>query len=67
MGVRERQRAVQLYRGQIPSPGAPTVAWREDRVRFWAAIAAGATTDDAAAEAGVSSPSRIGGSVTLEE
>ena len=56
MGVRERQRAVQLYRGQIPSPGAPTVAWREDRMRFWAAIAGGAKTDDAAVEAGVSSP-----------
>jgi hypothetical protein len=56
MGVLERQRAVQLYRGQIPSPGRPTVAWREDRVRFWAAIAAGAMTEDAAAEAGVSSP-----------
>ena len=26
--MRERQRAVQLYRGQIPSPGRPTVAWR---------------------------------------
>ena len=25
--VRERQREVQLYRGQIPSPGQPTVAW----------------------------------------
>ena len=34
----------------------PTVAWREDRVRFWAAIARGAKTDDAAVEAGVSSP-----------
>ena len=30
--MRERQREVQLYRGQIPSPGRPTVAWREDRV-----------------------------------
>ena len=30
-----------LYRGQMPSPGRPTVAWREDRVRFWAAIARG--------------------------
>jgi hypothetical protein len=30
------------------------VAWR--RVRFWAAIAAGMTTQDAAGEAGVSSP-----------
>ena len=56
MGVLERQRAVRLYRGQIPSPGRPTVAWRQDRVRFWAAIAAGAMTEDAATEAGVSSP-----------
>jgi hypothetical protein len=56
MGVLERQRAVQLYRGQIPSPGRPTVAWRQDRVRFWTAIAAGAMTEDAATEAGVSSP-----------
>ncbi|BDB41764.1 hypothetical protein IWGMT90018_22100 [Mycobacterium kiyosense] len=54
--VRDRQRAVQLYRGQIPSPGRPTVAWRQDRVRFWAAIAAGAMTEDASAQAGVSSP-----------
>jgi hypothetical protein len=41
MTMRERQRAVQLYRGQIPSPGRPTVAWRQDRVRFWAAIERG--------------------------
>src|SRR5207245_7056782 len=54
--MKERQRAVQLYRGQIPSPGRPTVAWRQDRVAFWAAIARGAKTEDAAAEAGVSSP-----------
>src|ERR1700744_1041142 len=54
--MRERQRQVQLYRGQIPSPGAPTVAWREDRVRFWAAIARGVKTEDAAVEAGGSSP-----------
>ena len=54
--MRERQRQVQLYRGQVPSPGRPTVAWREDRVRFWTAIARGATTDDSAGEAGVSSP-----------
>src|SRR5215204_3120799 len=54
--MRERQREVQLYRGQVPSPGRPTVAWREDRVRFWAVIARGVTTEDAAAEAGVSSP-----------
>jgi len=54
--MRERQRDVQLYRGQVPSPGRPTVAWREDRVRFWAAIARGVKTEDAAVEAGVSSP-----------
>jgi IS30 family transposase len=54
--MRERQREVQLYRGQVPSPGRPTVAWREDRVRFWAAIARGEMTEDSAAEAGVSSP-----------
>ena len=47
---------MQLYRGQIPSPGRPTVAWREDRVAFWAAIAKGAMTEHAAVEAGVSSP-----------
>jgi IS30 family transposase len=32
------------------------VAWREDRVRFWAAIAEGVKTEDAALEAGVSPP-----------
>ena len=54
MGVSERQRAVRLYRGQIPSPGRPTVAWRQDRVRFWAAISRGASSEDAAAEIDVS-------------
>ncbi len=54
--MRERQREVQLYRGQVPSPGRPTVAWRADRVRFWAAVAAGLKTEDAAREAGVSAP-----------
>ena len=56
MGVRERQREVQLYRGQIPSPGRPTVAWREDRVRFWSAIARGLKTEDACGYARVSGP-----------
>ena len=54
--MKERQREVQLYRGQIPSPGRPTVAWRQDRVRFWEAIAGGAKAEEAAVEAGVSSP-----------
>src|SRR5204862_2367862 len=52
--MRERLRQVQLYRGQMPSPGRPTVAWREDRVRFWAAIRRGASSGDAGCEAGVS-------------
>jgi hypothetical protein len=32
------------------------VAWREDRVRFWAAIGRGLKSDEAGVEAGVSSP-----------
>lgn len=56
MRVRDRQRQVQAYRGQIPSPGRPTVAWREDRVAFWAAIAAGVKTREAGVAAGVSEP-----------
>jgi hypothetical protein len=51
-----RQRVVRAYRGQIPSPGRPTVAWRADRVRFWVQISRGAKTEDAADEAGVSGP-----------
>jgi IS30 family transposase len=54
MGVGPRQRAARQYRGQIPSPGRATVAWREDRVRFWAAIARGSSSEDAAVEIGVS-------------
>lgn len=56
MGVIEKQKRVQAYRGQIVSPGRPTIAWREDRVRFWAAIARGAKTSQAGVEAGVSEP-----------
>jgi transposase, IS30 family len=56
MAYGPRQKQVRAYRGQIPSPGRPTVAWREDRVKFWAAIREGVMTEDAAAAAGVSSP-----------
>lgn len=52
----ERQKRVREYRGQIASPGRPTIAWREDRVRFWIAIAGGAKTVDAGIAAGVSQP-----------
>ncbi len=54
MGVRERLRAVHALRGQVWSPGRPSTARREDRVRFWQAIARGASTEDAALEVGVS-------------
>jgi hypothetical protein len=56
MAYGPRQKQVRVYRGQIPSPGRPTVAWREDRVKFWAAIRDSVMTEDAAAMAGVSSP-----------
>jgi len=56
MSVRNHQKQVRAYRGQIPSPGRPSVAWREDRVRFWVAIASGAKTRDAGVAAGVSEP-----------
>ncbi|MDQ6751221.1 MAG: IS30 family transposase [Actinomycetota bacterium] len=38
----------------LRSPGRPPAGRREHRLRFWAAIARGASTVDAAAEAGVS-------------
>ena len=53
-GVRERQRAVRAMRGQMWSPGRPSTARREDRVRFWEAIAGGASSEDAAVATGVS-------------
>jgi hypothetical protein len=65
MGVRERQRAVQLYRGQIPSPGRPTAAWREDRVRFWAGIARGIKTETPRLRPACRHRWRSGGSATL--
>src|SRR6476469_884987 len=54
MGGGKRQEAVRAMRGQMWSPGRPSVARREDRVRFWQSIAAGVSSEDAAAVAGVS-------------
>ena len=54
MGVRERQAEVRAFRGQMWSPGRPSTARREDRVRFWEAIARGVSSEDAAGVAGVS-------------
>src|SRR6266540_7422491 len=55
MGGGKRQEAIRAMRGQIWSPGRPSVARREDRVRFWRSIvASGASSEDAAVVAGVS-------------
>src|SRR5215211_6124070 len=53
MAVRKR-RSDRSGRGALPSPGRPCVARREDHRQFWAAIAAGRSSEDAAVGAGVS-------------
>lgn len=53
MGTR-RRRSVRSGRGVLRSPGRPGVARREDRQRFWTAIAAGQSSEDAALGAGAS-------------
>src|SRR3954449_1302400 len=53
MTVRKR-RSDRSGRGALPSPGRPSVARREDHRQFWAAIAAGRSSEDAAVGAGVS-------------
>jgi IS30 family transposase len=52
---RQRQKAIRAMRGNMRSPGRPSTARREDRVRFWEAIVSGLSSEDAAAEAGVAS------------
>ena len=53
MGVR-RRRSDRSGRGALHSPGRPSVARREDRRRFWMAIAAGRSSEEAAVVAGAS-------------
>jgi len=55
MGSSKRHQAIQAMRGRIWSPGRPSTARREDRVRFWQAIARGSSSEDAAREAGLAS------------
>src|SRR5215211_337802 len=52
MTVRKR-RSDRSGRGALPSPGRPFVARREHHRQFWAAIAAGCSSEDAAVGAGV--------------
>ena len=54
MGTSRRRRADRAGRPPMRSPGRPPVARREDRQRFWAAIARGLSSEDAAASCAVS-------------
>jgi IS30 family transposase len=50
----QKRRSDRCGRGRLRSPGRPPAARREDYQVFWASIAAGRTTEDAAVDAGVS-------------
>jgi len=54
MGAVRRRAADRAGRPRMRSPGRPSVARREERQRFWRAIAAGRSGGEAAAAAGVS-------------
>jgi IS30 family transposase len=54
MGARRRRRSDLAGRPAMRSPGRPPVAQREDRQRFWKAIAHGLSSEDAARSCGVS-------------
>ena len=51
-----RRRLDRALRGKLRSPGRPPVARQEHRRRFWAFIAEGLSSEDAAMEVGVSQP-----------
>jgi IS30 family transposase len=51
-----KRRSDRALRAKSHSPGRPGVARREDRRRFWALIAAGQSSEDAAVGVGVSPP-----------
>lgn len=55
MSIRKR-RSDRSGRAPLPSPGRPPAAGRRERSRFWLAIAAGMSSEDAAITAGVSQP-----------
>jgi len=51
-----RRRSDRALRSKLRSPGRPLVARQEHRRRFWAFVAAGLSSEDAAMEVGVSQP-----------
>jgi len=55
---RWKRRSDRAGRAPLPSPGRPPVAGRKERGRFWAAIATGSSSEDAAATASV--PQAVG-------
>src|SRR3954463_4658398 len=55
MGTR-RRRSDRALRTELRSPGRPPVTRQEHRRRFWAFIAAGLSSEDAAMKVGVSQP-----------
>src|SRR2546423_12440335 len=50
----QKRRSDRCGRARLRSPGRPPAARRENYQLFWASIAAGRTTEDAAVDAGVS-------------
>ena len=54
----QKRRSDQSGRLPLSSLGRPPVAGRDERRRFWPAIAAGLSSEDAAVEAGV--PQAVG-------
>ena len=54
MAARRTRRANRALRAPMRSPGRPPVARREHRQRFWNAIARGLSSEEAAADAGIS-------------
>ena len=56
--TRWKRRSDRSGRGPLPSPGRPPVAGRNELRRFWAAIASGLSSEDAAASANV--PQAVG-------
>jgi IS30 family transposase len=53
---RHRRRSDRVGRAPLFSPGRPMVAGRNEQRQFWAAIAAGMASEDAAVEGGISQP-----------
>jgi IS30 family transposase len=54
MTTRKKRRSDRSGRRKLRSPGRPTLLHREERRRFWGAVAAGRWSEDAAVVAGVS-------------